>query len=273
MWDPGSPSLSYVPMNDDEPTTIMKCVWCHKIKAATEFPLRNFQTGPKRTKTCIVCVPKKSANRKRWKNTTAGLKWQKDMAQKDTVQESTRRHKASELCRTTSLTYRTNPTVRAKQKEKEDFDPSLRFMRRIGSKMSSMSKGVRNRSCNVHALTGFAHTDELLQHLRSTCSFDLDHEDWHVDHIIAKAWYVYHFNGVEVSKVPVSAENMKRCWNHKNLEAKTALENLCKNYNLPPWEELLELKPIWPVHWNGIVPSSEFQKAMSLKINGGRGKA
>ena len=253
-----------------------KCNWCSRQKALDAFRWREFATGWRRIKTCLDCEPKNNQNRKEWVQGAKGQAWLKRTAEFDGIIESKREHRASELKRKTDETYRNSDAGKAcveRKKQKVVDNPDLRVMNTMSSKMSSMSHGFdhRNTSKNVLYYTGFADREEVVAYLRDTADFDLDEENWHVDHIIAKQWYQFDFDGSGLVRVPVTEEIMMACWHRCNLQALRASENIRKCVTLPSDDELVYCKRFWPPHWKEL-PSAEYRSAMHRKVKAGRTK-
>jgi hypothetical protein len=199
-----------------------------------EFPLRNFKGEKRRTQTCLVCVPKKSANRKRWRETSAvGIAWRQRCDDSETVAASKSKTRESDTRKETDLLYRTSDAglaAAARKRAKLAGDADLRLMKRVGSKMSRMVHGDRRHSNTVLRWTGLASSKELREHLEGTCKFELDSTDYHIDHTIAKVWFMYSFNGMRLHKHQILDADMHRCWNPRNLSAMVAKENMSKSY-------------------------------------------
>ena len=247
-----------------------KCSWCSKQKVLSAFRVREFASGSRHIKTCFECEPKKSQNRKEWVKSEKGQKWKDRTEAYDNVIESKRVHRESDLKRRTDEAYRTSDAGIAAQDrkwQKVRDNPDLLVMHTISCKISGMAHGLqpRGKSKNVLCWTGFADSNELMTHLRNTAEFDLEEENWHVDHKIAKLWYQYEFDGSELRRVTVTEEAMKRCWHRDNLQALKASDNIRKCIALPSDDVLMKSKSLWPPHWKEL-PSQEYRRAMYRRV-------
>lgn len=250
-----------------------KCSWCSKSKPIDQFREREFATGTKRISTCIPCEPKKSAKRKAWVKSAKGQQWLKRTNQMDSVAESKALHKKSELCLKTAREYDGGDggkACRERKRAKYQSESDYRLMLRISSKMSGMATSRRKSSTNVTDWSGFRNAEEVRQHLReSNPSVDIDGDNWHIDHTIARVWYMYAFNGVDMVRTQVGDDDMRKCWNRENLQAMIAKENMSKSYKLPDDATLNNLRHLWPSHWNGELPSADYRAAMHVQVKCG----
>ena len=249
-----------------------KCNWCSKQKTLSAFRVRKFANGPRHIKTCFGCEPKKSQNRKAWVKSDTGQKWKERTNKYETVAASKAVHRASELKSKTDQEYRSSPSgiataQRKRQKLRDNAD--LRVMATLSSKMSQMAHGLdnRNSSKNVLRFTGFCDAEEAYAYLKDTANFDLEQEEWHIDHTIAKVWYQFAFDGKALNRVTMTEEIMKMCWHRNNLEAVRASENISKSFKLPSDDVLMQCKAFWPPHWKEL-PSPEYRRAMHRKVRG-----
>ena len=247
-----------------------KCVWCHQSKSESEFPLRNFKGDRIRTATCLVCVPKKSANRKRWRESTSkGNAWNQRCKESETVAESKAKHRASDLRRQTDLEYRASDTGKAaikRARDKWNTDKYLRLQSCVSSQMSRMKQVGRHPEHQLLRWSGHD-AESLYDFLRDKAPFDWEtQKDRSIDHTIAKVWYQYKFDGKEVVKTEISDEDMRRCWNQMNLQPMVWKENMEKKCSLPDHTTLESLKSVWPLSWNGKIPDSAHVAAMCRAI-------
>lgn len=263
VWEPALDVVEPGPLNQ-------KCNWCSKIKPMNEFRAREFASGTRHVKTCFVCEPKKSQNRKAWVKSETGQKWYERTNGYESVAASKAVHRASELKAQTEQEYRSGPLgVASAQRKRQKLrdNPDLRIMANLTSKIAHMAHGLDNRktSRNVLHYTGFGNAEEILAHFKDTADFELDQEKWHIDHTIAKVWYQFAFDGQELRPVTMTEEIMKMCWHRNNLEAVRASENISKSFKLPPDDVLMQCKAFWPPHWKKL-PCPEYRRAMHRKV-------
>ena len=124
---------------------------------------------------------------------------------------------------------------------------------RIQAQMSMMVSGALQTSKRVKKATGFKNRKELMGHLRLTSdgnmtqnNYGLGPGKWSIGHRIAKSHYD-----------PSKPADEQRCFNRANMFAQWTLENQKAHTELPPEEVLLQLKPFWPVAWQGHAPNKE----------------
>ena len=243
----------------------MFCIQCKKTKDETNFKMRNTVSGPVRCKTCKDCSKYLSEWRKEWRKKPKGLAWIKRNRESETVQASIKKHRESEYSKQYDVEYWKKDEVKQRRAQKYREDQDGRLLSRIGSKMSTMAKGMRNFSLNVCNVSGFANAADLRAHLQSTTELDIDTMPFHIDHKIPKICYRLTFEDGELLDRSVDGENMQRCWNRKNLAAVTPEFNMGKHTSLPCDEELLQIREIWPSHWNNELPSAEYRSALRTR--------
>ena len=145
-------------------------------------------------------------------------------------------------------------------------DPGLKMVARIGTSMSDMMSGRRGVSKKVRKATLLS-AIALRQHFEHSFVDGMSWEnhgngkdDWNIGHRIAKAMFDAN-----------NEEDMKRCWNPRNLFAQWKTENSFLSVKLPCSELLLNIKSLWPVGWNDELPSDS--KRMELERAARSGKA
>lgn len=116
-----------------------------------------------------------------------------------------------------------------------------------------MSMKTGRKSKTVRMLTGFASPKDLLEHLKTLFLHGMTSENngrgkdkWHIGHRIARAMYSH-----------ADPDDVRRCWNRTNIFPQWETDNLRMSVQLPPDEELLKLRLIWPLSWNDQLPSPE----------------
>jgi len=174
-------------------------------------------------------------------------KWSKSERGRATQQAGRERYYATE--NGSQVIKRRN----ARAHKRKMSNPGLKLFSAIQSTMCMMTTGVAQTSKKVWKATGFASHKDLLDHFASTFEKGMTTENhgagpgkWNIGHRIAKAHY-------DAS----NEEDARRCWSRENLFAQWALENQQAGIALPPTEVLLQLKPFWPVAWQGCVPNKE----------------
>lgn len=123
----------------------------------------------------------------------------------------------------------------------------------IQAQMSMMVSGMLQTSNRVKEAAGFNNRMELVNHLASTFDGNMTQENyglgpgkWSIGHRIAKSYYD-----------PSNAEDERRCFNRANMFAQWTMDNQKAHTKLPPEDVLLQLKPFWPVAWQGRVPNRD----------------
>jgi len=102
--------------------------------------------------------------------------------------------------------------MRNNYKYKNDTD--FRLRRNLSRNFSHFMKGTKTKSTMEY----FDFTlEELIEHLGPNCGG----KSYHTDHIIPQALYDY-----------TNEEDIKKCWNKRNLRTLPAKENMSKNDNL-----------------------------------------
>lgn len=130
-------------------------------------------------------------------------------------------------------------------------NPGAKMMESIRIKMHKMCKG-KTESATVRANTQFGSRSELRAHLESTFEGAMGWHNhgqkpghWEIGHRIARAMY-NHSNTLEV----------KLCWCPANIFAQWGNENRKLGVKLPDDSTLLQLKPVWPDTWQGVLPDA-----------------
>tara|TARA_Y100000766_G_C18596196_1_gene454355 strand:- start:184 stop:678 length:495 start_codon:yes stop_codon:yes gene_type:complete len=144
-----------------------------------------------------------------------------------------------------------NKARRLEQEAMRRETPAYRLEVAVASKIRKMLRGRRSET--VRKLTGWASAEDAMDHFKSTFVEGMtckNYKEWQCGHRIARAMY----GGNE--------EDDKRCWNPNNLFAQWASENNCMKVKLPPNDELLAIRHLWPVSWNDELPSIEKRKEL-----------
>lgn len=97
-------------------------------------------------------------------------------------------------------------------------------------------------SATIRELTEFQSPGEFLDHLKSLFTEGMTVENhgrgsasWHIGHRIPRAYYDHS-----------DIEEVKKCWSKQNIFPQWEVDNLKAGANLPPRDELLALRAIWP---------------------------
>ena len=248
---------------------------------------------PTTRKTCDVCWEKarkakmkynasakgKAKNKEYaavWFKTSTGIKSSRKSALRYAKTEcgskKRQEYKQSPAGKLSMKKYRTGPKGKARDKRAQEAinnDPGRKMMHHIGGKLAKMLHHGWLESGTVNAKTQFTSNEDVRQHFESTFSDGMtfqnhgkEEDSWNIGHRIAISMYNQN-NEID----------MKNSWSRMNLFAQWKTENLRLAVKLPCDEELLRLKSIWPVSWNGILPdamrSLKLEKAAHNKVNNG----
>lgn len=248
-------------------------VKCSKNRCPSDFPQTFYVVRgvSKPHKTC----PKCRDGIKRYTKSAKGTEARARYYDSDVRREQTKRQNQSEAHKESMAKYSKTEKARETQKagrdryyatengaqvikrrndrtyERRKSNPGLKLFAAVQTAMCMMTSGTSQTSKKVWKATGFKDREDLVEHFASTFENGMTRtnhgagpEKWNIGHRIAKAHYD-----------ESNPEDVRRCWNRANLFAQWALENQKAQTKLPPMEELLKLKPYWPVAWNGCVPN------------------
>ena len=140
----------------------------------------------------------------------------------------------------------------AKAKKKKNLrmrnDPGFHMSERIRVALTLVLTGHRRgrHSSKLKKFCCFTNFDELKQHFESLFAPGMtwsNRGEWHIGHRIAKSMY------------QCTEADLVRAWDKSNLFPQWAHENLSLGVKLPSDDELLKLQHLWPLNWNGKLPS------------------
>lgn len=140
--------------------------------------------------------------------------------------------------------------------EKKMSNPGQRLMLSIGSRITQFMKDPSKRpSTRLKSFTEFQNSEEVRSHFERQFQPWMNWENYGVHKLgDERAWNVGH--QIPLSKYsPNDVDDFKLCWSKQNLIPQDAQENSELNDSMPPLAKLLELKAIWPLAWNGCLPS------------------
>tara|TARA_B110000902_G_C14122358_1_gene518699 strand:- start:129 stop:902 length:774 start_codon:yes stop_codon:yes gene_type:complete len=139
--------------------------------------------------------------------------------------------------------------IKKRQYEAQMASPTKRLKKNIAQSVSKSIHDLSHPSRGV-AWTGLLTGRALMDYLKSTFTPGMDEGNhgaggWDVDHIIPKSLYNH---GDE--------EDVRRCWNYRNLRACWHLRNLQKTNHVV--SALVAQVPVelWPKAWNGVIPTT-----------------
>tara|TARA_X000001036_G_scaffold120529_2_gene114050 strand:+ start:623 stop:1363 length:741 start_codon:yes stop_codon:yes gene_type:complete len=131
--------------------------------------------------------------------------------------------------------------------------------------LGTMARVIRKESATALSVMGVNATT-LKAHLQSTWPEDgsMDWSNygygsgkWNIGHRIAKAMY-------DAS----NEDDVKSCWSLSNLIAQDHDENRELHVKLPSDETLRSIEALWPVEWQGNLPSAEQRVAYETNARG-----
>jgi hypothetical protein len=197
-------------------------------------------------------------SREKYKKTD---KWKKVLQrhQKTDKRAASRaRHRQTERYAATLKAYKASgryAEVRAAEYKRVHSDPGRHMEHNIGTALLRMVKGIKDESTTGKMYTDFATRAQIVEHFEDLFLPGMTWENhgrygWHIGHRIAR----FHFN-------PNIKYDVRRCWSKNNLFPQWGKENLKMQVKLPPDEELIKLKSVFPEAWEGKLPTKE-ERAM-----------
>ncbi len=155
--------------------------------------------------------------------------------------------------------------VSKRRHKKVMADPGLKMMARVTSAMSTMVSGSVSKYWRVTATSTLGTPSEVRAHFEQTFDTGMNFSNhgngdgqWNIGHRIAKAMFD-----------PSNEEDMKRCWNPANLFAQWRKQNIGMGVKLPSTEKLLELRHLWPVAWNNVLPCEDTRRVLEMRARKG----
>lgn len=271
----------------------MKCSRCRRLKEQSEFGSRIVRGIEKLYKCCIACVEAgrvrnsddaTKASRKKWKEANAernkgvarafnfrpDVKAAREAYQKSAIGKTAKRQYVhSEHGAATIAAWRASDAGRASEQKRNATkykramaDPSKKLSMRIQGKIYKMLHRQRHSSRTLATWSDFSNGEAVRQHFNSLLTGDMTMQNhgtvWHVGHRIARAMYD-----------ESNPEDVRRCWNSKNLFPQMASENLKMGVKLPDDATLLMLRSVWPSSWMVEFPD-EADKLWLEQIASGR---
>ena len=138
-------------------------------------------------------------------------------------------------------------------------DDGLKLLEYVGDAVRRMMRDPEQTTSHLVAQLELKNREELLAHLKTSWLPGMTWENhgahrlhgpkvWQVGHRIPRAYY----NGN-------NPEDVRRCWSKANVFSQWAVENLEQYTKLPPRNELMTMRDVWPVAW-GSQPGQEFRR-------------
>ena len=236
----------------------MRCIRCHKTKPDSEFGERKLKGEIVRVRSCRECAAKLCKAQKKYSKTGKGKARIKRWNSSPGHTEALSRYHQTESYKSSVSKYEKTDKNKAKQKRANDkvmADPGKKLMKMMTNRISAQMAGRQNKSGTLANFTSFASADEARVHFESTFKPGMTMDNygtaWEIEHKIPKKWY----NSSD-------EDDVRRCWNGRNLCALTPKENNDKRIRIPCENELHQIGvDVWPKSWNGVPPDEATRKA------------
>lgn len=269
MFRPSSPCAignCFVVCKNDTEEIERRCKRCKVTKPIETFSVSKIRPELGRTHFCDPCKA-----------------WKQRFFQSEAGKADAKRTRGTKKCLVAKLRYQasskgvknrerffasdTGKACRARDaataKHRMRVDPVYRFQRNLRSALGSALKGAPART--LCARTDFANGQEIRDHFASLFTEGMTKENhgsyWVPDHIIA----CFHYDWS-------NDEDVRRCMSRTNMEPVRGIVNGQKGVKIPPDNELLAMgKAVWPLAWNGSLPSPcdrelMYKKARASKV-------
>lgn len=229
----------------------MQCIRCRKTKPDTEFGERKLKGEIVRVRSCRDCAAKNCAAQKKYVNTDKGKACIKRRNRTEAAKEARDRYHLTESYKSAVSKYEKTDKNKAKIKRRNDkimADPGKKLMKMMSNRISDQMAGRRKESGTLASFTSFGSAEEARVHFELTFKPGMTMDNygtaWEIEHKIPKKWYD---NSDE--------DDVRRCWNSRNLCALAPEENNAKRIRIPCEAELYQIGvDVWPKSWNGVPP-------------------
>ena len=159
--------------------------------------------------------------------------------------------------------------ARANTLQKRKDMPGRKMLHKIQCRVRDMLRQRGEESLTVIGRTSIPSSDALREHVESTFQEGMTWDNhghrgalkWNLGHRIACSMYE-----------ATNDEDMRRCWALPNLFAQWSLENQGLSVQLPDDEELLLLRPHWPLAWHDMLPGAEERAVLQHTARNAFGK-
>lgn len=229
----------------------MQCIRCHKTKPNSEFGQRKWKGELVRVRSCRDCAEKACKVQKMFSKTEKGKAIIKNWNSSNGHSEALARYQKTDGYKHAVSKYEKTDKNKAKQKRRHDkimADAGKKLMKMMTNRISDQMAGRRKESGTLASFTSFASADEARVHFESTFKHGMSMDNygtaWEIEHRIAKKWYD-----------SSDEDDVRRCWNARNLCALAPKENNNKRIRIPSEDELYQIGvDFWPKSWNGVPP-------------------
>ena len=138
--------------------------------------------------------------------------------------------------------------------------PINNFKNRVSSTLSKMQVRAYT-SQKVMEYVGFESSDDLELWLKTQPGYAVGNHEF--DHVIPTFAYTWKRSGSRVVRCEELDEcEMRKMWSKDNLQLLQRKSNAAKGVYLPPDEQLLAIRHLWPAWWNNELPTVEIRQAL-----------